>query len=136
MEELGNPGGKGMINVSQTTSLSGSNGTGGLLIIYANTFINNSNIESKGSKGGDGYNYGGQGGSSGGGSINIFYNNKGTTSTIDASGGIANSQGGAGRKWNNICWKCFFRKFYTRIIILVKETSKIVSFLCGKIVNL
>lgn len=116
MEELGNPGGKGMINVSQTTSLSGSNGTGGLLIIYANTFINNSNIESKGSKGGDGYNYGGQGGSSGGGSINIFYNNKGTISTIDASGGIANSQGGAGRKWNYICWKCFFRKFYTRII--------------------
>lgn len=90
--ELGNPGGKGMINVAQTTSMSGTNGTGGLLAIYANNLVNNSVIESKGSKGGDGYNYGGQGGSSGGGSINIFYNTLANTSTIDASGGIANGR--------------------------------------------
>lgn len=48
----------------------GEDGTGGLLIIYANNFINNNIISSNGSIGGSGSN--GSGGSSGGGSINIF----------------------------------------------------------------
>lgn len=79
----------------------GSDGTGGLLIIYANNIINNSIIESNGSNGGTGYKNAG-GGSSGGGSINIFYKDNYTenNSSITVNGGIAmcatGYKGGAG----------------------------------------
>ena len=77
----GNPGGYG-----NTGGQAGENGTGGLLIIYANNFINNNQIVSNGSKGGDAY---ASGGSSGGGSINIFYNILTKNGEILASGGRA-----------------------------------------------
>ena len=51
---------------------SGANGTGGTIIIYTNKLLNKNIIEAKGIKGhydGDS----GSGGSSGGGTINIFY---------------------------------------------------------------
>ena len=58
------------------------NGTGGTLIIYCQSFANESNILSKGSRG-DGQG----GGNSGGGSINVFYNNLITRGTINVDGG-------------------------------------------------
>ena len=92
----GNPGGTDGNDGSK-----GSNGTGGLLIIYANSLINNSNIEANGSNGGNGY-WNAGGGSSGGGSINIFYKDNYTENngSITADGGIAmcatGYKGGAG----------------------------------------
>ena len=74
----GNPGGSGRWN--------GESGTGGLLIIYANTFSNNGTIVSNGKNGGYTDNHG-AGGGSGGGSINIFYNNISSFGTINANGG-------------------------------------------------
>ena len=72
----------------------GENGTGGLLIIYGNDIQNNSNIISNGS---NGQNLGPTGGSSGGGSINIFYRNSCNSGNVNANGGesVAN-YGGAG----------------------------------------
>ena len=72
-----------------------------MLIIYANSLINNSNIEANGSNGGNGYKNAG-GGSSGGGSINIFYKDNYTENngSVTVDGGIAmcptGYQGGAG----------------------------------------
>ena len=87
----GNPGGLGGANNSTTTDSSyvGKNGTGGLLIIYANTFNNTNKISANGSKGGEGNV---PGGSSGGGSINIFYNNLVTSGDIEANGGATTRQ--------------------------------------------
>ncbi|MBO5475963.1 MAG: hypothetical protein J5982_05665, partial [Bacilli bacterium] len=76
----------------------GSNGTGGLLTIYANNYINNGSITANGSSGGNTM-YGG--GSSGGGSINIFYVSTITKGTATANGGAAvgtEYKGGAGGK--------------------------------------
>jgi len=108
----GNPGGRGVQAGSKAgTAQNGSNGTGGLLIVVSNNFINNSLIVSNGSNGGDAtcstdtnYNYrtwGAAGGSSGGGSINLFTNTLENNGTIQANGGISvqsNSHGGAGGK--------------------------------------
>lgn len=72
----GNPGGKGSAYSVPNSAYDGSNGTGGLLIIYSNAIINNGKVESNGSKGGKGIESGkgeAAGGSSGAGSINIFY---------------------------------------------------------------
>lgn len=76
----GNPIGKCVSNCSAAT-----NGTGGLLVIYADNFTNNGSITSNGSKGGNAYRAGG--GGSGGGSINIFYNTLTEKGTITANGG-------------------------------------------------
>lgn len=74
----------------------GTNGTGGLLIMYSDKLYNNGEISSKGSKGGNGYLYQGNywegGGSSGGGSINIFTNQVHEYNSIVATGG---TRGGA-----------------------------------------
>ena len=79
-------------------STNGSNGTGGLLIIYADTLINTSTISANGLTGGNGRV---GGGSSGGGSINIFYNTyyNNNEGNIEYSGGAAvgtDTKGGAG----------------------------------------
>ena len=72
----------------------GDNGTGGLLVIYANVFNNLGIISSIGSNGGN-VNWHGSGGGSGGGSINIFYKSNISLGTITVSGGSAGgSQGG------------------------------------------
>lgn len=76
-----------------------SNGTGGLLAIYASTFENNATIQANGASGGGG-SVGG--GASGGGSVNIFYKEKVAEGTITANGGRgigsyrAGGSGGAG----------------------------------------
>lgn len=86
----GNPCGTGSINAEVNPTYNGQNGTGGLLIIYANIINNGSNSEilSQGSSGGNGMV---GGGASGGGSINIFvkkeYNNQ--PKNINANGGSA-----------------------------------------------
>ncbi|MCL2869638.1 cadherin-like beta sandwich domain-containing protein [Candidatus Saccharibacteria bacterium] len=75
----------------------GSNGTGGLLILYANYINNTGSIQANGSNGGTGvvgsasvYHASGGGGSSGGGSVNVFYNGSYTnTGTVAAAGGAA-----------------------------------------------
>ena len=65
-------------------------GTGGLLIVYGKSVINNRNFISTGSDGlGTTYV---TDGSSGGGSINIFYQDNYTPGTIDVSGGEASAE--------------------------------------------
>lgn len=88
----GNPGGKYSAFAGGQGS-NGKNGTGGLLIIYAQSIENNGQIESKGSSGGDGIGYLALGGgASGGGSINIFYRKKYINNgQIDVTGGIGGS---------------------------------------------
>ena len=66
----GNPGGSKGANAKDETA--GGNGTGGLLVIYAGTYENKGIISANGKDGGTGYT---GGGSSGGGSINLFINN-------------------------------------------------------------
>lgn len=80
----GNNGGSGSLNGSLNTRYSAQNGTGGLLILYANSIKNQKIIHSNGAKGGDAR---GGGGGSGGGSINIFYKTNIETGTITAEGG-------------------------------------------------
>jgi prepilin-type N-terminal cleavage/methylation domain-containing protein len=90
----GNPGGVGSGTVC-CTHAPGDNGTGGLLIIYANNLNNSGIISSDGVSGG--YGIGASGGSSGGGSINIFASSNYTnTGNIQALGGAAEYYGGAG----------------------------------------
>jgi hypothetical protein len=94
----GNPGGRDAVpisgaNVTVTGNAvsSAETGTGGLLIIYGYNIYNNGTIESKGSasKFPAGYNtsVAASGGSSGGGSINIFYKTLENIGTITAQGG-------------------------------------------------
>ena len=74
----------------------GETGTGGLIIIYSNIFINNGQINANGKKGGAGLL---GGGSSGGGSINVFYNeliNEGTTNVL---GGAASKSTNAAARY-------------------------------------
>ena len=78
----GNPGGIGGYQGVGNNELSkGENGTGGLLLIYSNDYINNGTISAQGSSGGTGGRAGG--GGSGGGTINIFTNKK---TNIDKTG--------------------------------------------------
>lgn len=92
--QSGTQGSSGAGNPAGNSTLKnglGENGTGGLLIIYAESINNNGTIESKGSAGGKvASTYYGAGGGSGGGSINIFYKNSYT------SNGIIDFTGGAG----------------------------------------
>ena len=106
----GNPGGANSAasgNAACTAS-PGANGTGGLLIIFANRLINDvsGRISSEGSNGGNAISnaqnsacWGAGGGGSGGGSINLFYKallTEGTISVIGGVGGSSNLRGGAG----------------------------------------
>jgi hypothetical protein len=91
------------ITVTGNATTSAEQGTGGLLIIYANSIDNTGTIASKGSasKCPAGYCNGvdASGGSSGGGSVNIFYQNTLTNiGTISAQGG---QSGAATRKGGN-----------------------------------
>ncbi len=99
---VGNPGGKSYSWQDNKYLMAddGKNGTGGLLTIYANYFNNNNNIESKGLDNRSLRQYvSAGGGASGGGSINIFYNNLISRGNLDSSGGSAighDTKGGAG----------------------------------------
>lgn len=96
----GNPGGSGN-NATTTNTFYGSNGTGGLLIVYANSFDSTGNLIAKGYKG---YPLNGgsisSGGSSGGGSINVFYKTIISNGNTNVSGGAqvtsSLASGGAG----------------------------------------
>ena len=96
----GNPGGYGMKSEStySNSTFAGENGTGGLLIIYGENINNNNIIKSNGSNGGIATSDDNiaSGGSSGAGSINIFYKDtiKGKEN-IFVRGGKMNN-GGAG----------------------------------------
>ncbi|MBD8922932.1 hypothetical protein EGR52_05840 [bacterium] len=94
----GNPAGTSKDEFDRYCNFPESNGTGGLLIIYGNEIKNNQNILSKGIVGGYASWVGG--GSSGGGSINLFYKNKyESLGILNANGGIPNGgkwKGGAG----------------------------------------
>ena len=85
----GNPGG---VCTGTRCSNPGRNGTGGLLNIYGNSFINNGMISANGTSA---ISATVAGGSSGGGSINIFYTNVLTRGSISVNGGSSNN-GGAG----------------------------------------
>ena len=78
----GNPGG-----TSSNSDRKGTNGTGGLLVLYADEYKNNGKITASGTSGR--YRGYGSGGSSGGGSINIFTNQE---TGIDQLGIITNSR--------------------------------------------
>ena len=92
----GNPGGEAYVYEGATGS-KGTNGTGGLLIIYSNEMENYGTISSDGTMART--HYYSSGGSSGGGTVNIFYNkNCENSGNVTANGGIiANpGYGGAG----------------------------------------
>ena len=92
----GNPGGS-YAGSSCCAKNSGQTGTGGLLIINTDALENTGTINSSGMKGG--YGSGASGGSSGGGSINIFYRTLISEGTITSTGGAevsAGSKGGDG----------------------------------------
>ncbi len=83
------------------TQFWGGNGTGGLLVVYANNLENTGTIDANGTTGGHGTSYGTRahayGGSSGGGSVNIFYSgNYSNTGNITANGGTTGGIGGNG----------------------------------------
>ena len=96
----GNPGGFGMKSMTTyfNSIFSGENGTGGLLIIYGENINNNNIIKSNGSNGGKATSNDNiaSGGSSGAGSINIFYKDtiKGKENILVRGGKMNN--GGAG----------------------------------------
>ena len=78
-----------------TGGFNGKNGTGGLLVILGNDIQNSGSIKSNGT-GTTAHPKYATGGSSGAGSINIFYNeNYSNLGTIEAKGGKAGN-GGAG----------------------------------------
>lgn len=89
-------------------SRKGTNGTGGLLTIYANDMVNSGQLTSAGSRGGQNKiaDHSTCGGSSGGGSINVFYKNNisgiynatsvGGTGVTSTSAGGTSGAGGAG----------------------------------------
>ena len=87
----GNPGGTEYGNNNAPDYRQGNNGTGGLLIVYAQTLSGTGNFSAHGTnaKGADYY---GKAGASGGGSINIFYN------TTTLTGVNCNSNGGTAVK--------------------------------------
>ncbi len=86
----GNPGG-----TSRNSDRKGTNGTGGLLVLYADEYRNNGKITASGTSGR--YRGYGSGGSSGGGSINIFTNQE---TGIDQLG-VINVMGGSKNEEDN-----------------------------------
>lgn len=91
----GNPGGYSTnTNNKHTMTYKGQDGTGGLLILYTRQFDNEGTIESKGSSGGRcNSRVPASGGSSGGGSVNIFYEHLLNKGTITAQGGVNTGNG-------------------------------------------
>ena len=97
----GNPGGYGALHTSGSLSnegnmaeYRGSDGTGGLLILFANKYNNQGKVEANGVNSTTLSSI--EGGASGGGSINIFYNQLIENKSCIAEGGKTTYQGGAG----------------------------------------
>ena len=104
---VGNPSGNYELYRATIVTYDPTNGTGGLLILYSQTLINKGIISANGTQTGTAtisntYSRIDAGGSSGGGSINIFYNNLENSGTIIANGGAkrclttCNGSGGNG----------------------------------------
>lgn len=103
-------------------------GTGGLLIIYCNELDNKNNINANGVKarytvvnnwsGWQGYGAQASGGSSGGGSVNIFYNTKTSTGTVTATGGE--------QQWSYASWAGGRGGNGTVTYTKIEEISKII----------
>ena len=99
----GNIGGVSASNNSSYRSYRGNTGTGGLLIIYADSLVNRGNITANGVNSSTinlstNQTLNASGGPSGGGSINIFYNTALTgKSTMKSTGGQYAVGAGAGR---------------------------------------
>lgn len=98
MGGTGNPGGKSYYynNGKYLNIPDGENGTGGLLVIYSNNFENNNTIEAKGTGNLESFQGPIKGGCSGGGSINVFYNNISSIGNIDTIGGSTSISGAGG----------------------------------------
>ena len=77
-----------------TTNYKGPNGTGGLLIVYADEIYNFNKITADGVDASTSTYY--AGGASGGGSLNIFTRNMAIKGTVTANGGQKYGAGGAG----------------------------------------
>lgn len=127
----GNPGGKGTRGVgdesvhssygSRVYANDGTIGTGGLLLIYANNFYQSGLMQSCGTQcnmtiSSSSYGFGG---SSGGGSVNVFYKNKvGKKGKNNALGGGAtlfqSYKGRRRRKWLNNNRKYLYRNICER----------------------
>ena len=99
----GNPGGNGAnINSGMhiqawegtDSSHKGNDGTGGLLVISCNKYNNNGTIEANGVGSRAVGNV--SGGASGGGSVNIFYNEFVRNNSCIANGGVGANYGGSG----------------------------------------
>lgn len=100
-----------------------NNGTGGLLIMCADSIRNNGIISSSGSNGGTGRAAGG--GASGGGSINIFYKKTISGGNIYSNGGTGPNAWDYGAKrrqrWS---WMRYHRKhLYRNICNRIKENG-------------
>lgn len=92
----GNPGGTGG-NSGDHARQKGSDGTGGTLIIFGKSVHNNATISSNGLPGGrGGNNDSNTAGGSGGGSINIFYQEEFIKGNIYATGGSTSGSGAGG----------------------------------------
>ena len=89
-------GGAGNPNGTNYGNASTNSGTGGLLIIYANTIIGNGNVTANGSQSDS--KWAATGGGSGAGSINVFTNSIDENITLQADGivGAGYGKGGAG----------------------------------------
>ena len=77
-----------------TTNYTGPNGTGGLLIVYADEIYNYNKITANGVDASTSTYY--AGGASGGGSLNVFTRNMAIEGTVTANGGQKYGAGGAG----------------------------------------
>ena len=99
----GNPGGLRYTTAGYYGSAEdGANGTGGLLIIYANNYVNSGIISANGYNGGKGVDGYGNGGGSGGGSINIFYHTSVTQgSNVSVTGGLGGNPKSSSAKGGN-----------------------------------
>ncbi len=107
----GNPGGMGITHVGNSSldgienaTYKGNDGTGGLLVIYADEYQNNGKVEANGVGSTDSVAVanGVAGGASGGGSINIFYNKCICNVSYHADGGKAyDVDGGKGGDGGN-----------------------------------
>lgn len=105
----GNPGGVA-VGDGKVAGSTGKNGTGGLLVIYCTQAEGNGTLTAVGQVGGSGSTGSSsetQGGSSGGGSINIFVRGE-VGSNISWTSNVAGG-GAVGRrwkrwKWNSKCW--------------------------------
>ncbi len=129
----GNPGGNGAshetgktLNEGNSVELKGNDGTGGLLVIYCNTFNNRglccaNGVDSSSKKTTVTEP---SGGASGGGSINIFYQTVTNYGKLEANGGKSVNYGGAGGNGSITIGSIETGTFVTKKVSFISEISK------------